>query len=149
MTENRIPAYRAWNKKLNKMQEALEIELDPEFGGVFVWGKSGVDWLTGEHDAERDFWPWDEIDLMQDLGKRDKNGKLIYESDIVFYDAIDVVGVVTWTQNYPGFLILNPEKTGAFIIHDEWEVLGNCHEHPDLLKEQPKRFRYQPGKHEE
>lgn len=59
-----IPKYRAWHKQLKKMMPVLEINLDPEFGGVFVWGKAYYDTDTGEHEADKDFWPWSDIELM-------------------------------------------------------------------------------------
>lgn len=78
-----IPTYRAYHKRLQKMQQVLAIELDPEIGGVEVWGKASVDFLTGEHEAARDFWQWDEIELMEGIGFRDKNGIAVYADDIV------------------------------------------------------------------
>lgn len=89
--------------------------------------------------------------FMQYTGLKDKNGKEIYEGDIVEYVAGETyanTGVVTWVnernssnlKTYPfmcGFVIHNEKenKTDKF----EWdetnymEVIGNIYENPKLL----------------
>jgi uncharacterized phage protein (TIGR01671 family) len=80
-----IPQYRAYNKRLKKMRRVLDISLDPEFGGVFVWGKASYDADTGEHEADKDFWPWDNgnVVLMQALGFNDSEGTEVHDDDII------------------------------------------------------------------
>lgn len=66
-------------------------------------------------------------------GQKDKNGHEVYSGDIVRYEDIGVQGIVAWSETYPGFIVLNPQRNGAYVLHNEWEVIGNVYEHPDLL----------------
>ena len=79
-----------------------------------------------------------ECDLMQYTGIKDKNGKEIYEGDIVrcnsgFYEG--GVGVITYVSadNEPGFFIVfaNYETEVDF---NNIEVIGNIYENPELIK---------------
>jgi hypothetical protein len=87
---------------------------------------------------------WDELqskefDVMQFTGLLDKNGKEIYEGDIVQYEnqnsmALDT-SVVEWVENYhpkigdygiSGFLVK--------CLPDQCEIIGNIYENPELIQ---------------
>lgn len=94
-----------------------------------------------------DSWNFDMNDgtdpiLMQYTGLKDKNGKEIYEGDVVKVhtseneytkqpDAYDEYGVVQFGRLR---LEIEDKKHGRFIgWKDDIEVIGNIHENPELL----------------
>ena len=81
--------------------------------------------------------------LMQYTGLKDINGKEIYEGDIckvINYasDYLKVRGkmycVISWS-NTTGFYGKGFGIPTAFSIGEEFEVIGNIYENPELLKE--------------
>ncbi len=88
--------------------------------------------------------------LMQCTGLKDKNGKLIYEGDIVkvacmhekmgglYYMSMQVIYEVIEHGNdaYSGFSLKHNEK-GVFALwgKDKLEVIGNIYENKELLNE--------------
>lgn len=81
--------------------------------------------------------------VMQFTGLYDKNGKEIYEGDIVaFGNAIgleDDYGVIEYKSSRYSFYIEN-EKTGLWeelfnISCAFLEIIGNIHENPELLEQ--------------
>lgn len=81
--------------------------------------------------------------LMQYTGLKDKNGKEIYEGDIckvINYasDYLKVRGkmycVISWS-NTTGFYGKGFGIPTTFSIGEEFEVIGNIYENPELLKE--------------
>lgn len=78
--------------------------------------------------------PVDPETVGQYIGLHDRSGRDFYEGDIVQCEAIGVRGIITWSDTYPGFVILNPERSGAYVIHTDWEVIGNRYDHLELLQ---------------
>lgn len=87
-----------------------------------------------------------ESPLMQYTGLKDKNGKEIYEGDIVEFKANYSVNPNGWMEgkvviteyrlelhSKNGFIYSADEETDEF-PHNV-EVLGNIHENPDLIKQ--------------
>ena len=88
----------------------------------------------------------------QCTGLKDKNGRLIYEGDILDFDLSipknggHYMGIVCWeTQNnLIGWMISSLKHTGSWDIRqiahpNDWmtwaEVIGNIHEKPELLED--------------
>ena len=78
---------------------------------------------------------------MQFTGTKDKNGKEIYEGDILRYQGLPpepretIVSVVTWRESPPGFFVDRISGDGFASATVAPEVIGNIYENGDLLEE--------------
>ena len=79
----------------------------------------------------------DPTTLCQYTGLTDKNGKRIWENDIVEHEISSVLGAVEWyAEDYVGWWV-NDEYLGKQQFTDEmWDecvVIGNIFDNPELL----------------
>lgn len=128
----RVPKFRAWDKISKKMFPVMMID----FGQSYVM----IEEINGLW-CERDF---DEIELMRFTGLKDKNGREIYEGDVVRYECCfeSYVEEVIYDDKHCNFgTIDKDEKTFSFdaLISDFdvdcFEVVGNKYENLELLGE--------------
>ena len=130
--------FRAWDKQNNKyFRECCWLSFCPN-GIRFMWTDSETDnmMVTELNDYE----------LMQFTGLKDKNGKEIYEGDIVKY-TVDLgggskktyIGQVLWNSEWACWDIVSGpihEFDWVKIARNGYEVIGNIYENPELLEAQ-------------
>lgn len=141
-----IPRYRTWIKTEKRMIETDDL-LDIDYENTEIVTQQ-VYFENGLPD-DRDIYcyDFDDIVLMQSTGLKDKNGKEIFEGDIVrttrFLGRADEIGgFYEYEKDYAGVVKV---LEGSWVIDigsvavrlwseiDEPEVLGNIYENPELL----------------
>ena len=89
--------------------------------------------------------PASDFILMQSTGLKDKNGKEIFEGDVVKYEAgcNTVTEEVVYDKNFAGFGVKDADAVIIFTFGElaediglhSLEVIGNIYENPELLGE--------------
>ena len=123
-----IPKFRAWLKEEKRMTDVHEMTFID--GEVYL-----ISDVTG-------FYAYEEFKLMQSTGNKDKNGKEIFEGDIIkfsidngFYYGVDEIGSVRYQL---GAFHVDVFPLIDLIGDSEVEVIGNVYETQglqDLLKD--------------
>ena len=129
-----IPRYRAWIKEDKEMVDVEEIHF---FNGKFDFIGDAITWMCKSDDCV----------LMQSTGLKDKNGKEIFEGDVVTDGQ--TVGDIKHHQTY-GFYMIDDKGIERFFsdgnciedfeedaetISAILEIIGNIYENPELLEE--------------
>lgn len=123
-----IPRYRAWDKIHKTMYEVDDI-MSIDFGKSEI----SVNTLFFEQTNRYDF---DDIVLMQSTGLRDKNGKEIFEGDII--DSTDgfLTGVIEFRVSL-GMFVSDLVEYNNFErlcnIASSRKIIGNIWENGELL----------------
>ncbi len=108
-------------------------------GGLVIEEYNGTacdDWnITGI-----DFYEVDSSTICQCTGLKDKNGKLIWENDIVNCMDAECFGYISWNESEAGFyfdVLLEDgrfEEEHIYDYQDCMEVIGNIFDNPELLE---------------
>ena len=128
-----IPKFRAWDKARNEMNYKVMVgncDTDDEnWTCPIIWIEEEKDWLH-----------FDDYEcIMQSTGLKDKNGKEIFEGDIVKM-AKDVYSEPTYykvVRHRGGAYRLESKQHGCelWLRHTDCEVVGNIYENPEFLEE--------------
>lgn len=127
--------FRAWDNKNKKWLCGYEY---PNLGGFSMFGEIMAfgEWTRVLESFRME--EWDEIKPMQYTGLKDKNGKEIYEGDIMkdkthgilFCEYEDEMQAFVWWKDringlgYPMYMQLGK---------NDIEVIGNIYENPELI----------------
>ena len=139
-----LPKFRVWMKSLKWMCDVTNISFDSKF--VDICQQGDIERYT-EMSVE-----FDEVELMQSTGLKDKDGQEIFEGDIVKRDGVkrpEIVRFGEWTdvdslgykEQYIGFYF-ESEHEGQEWLHSVqpqfnhlYKVIGNVYENPELLED--------------
>lgn len=123
--------FRAWHKTWEEMGKVKRIRFDDD-GNVTTVLFKGKDLGTNTKVYE--------IELMQSTGLLDKNGKEIFEKDILDYNGRKVI--VKWHGSYACFIYefvdelknRTAEWQPLYLSYYKFEIIGNSLENPELLE---------------
>ena len=122
-----IPRYRAWDGgSLCRMYSPEE-----------VWVCDGGIWVIDEDSWDGELILNNDLNLMQSTGLTDKNGKEIFEGDII--DSTDgfMTGVVEFREAL-GMFVSNLVEYNNFErlcnVASSRQIIGNIGEHPELAE---------------
>lgn len=130
-----ILRYRAWNKATKEMYEVDDI-MSIDFG------KSEISVKTLFFE-QANCYKFDDIVFMQSTGLRDKNGKEIFEGDILKVTNLSIwLEVVSFNKNKAMFVSKEVkrkvEETPLYDLFNtdifEVEIIGNIHTNPELAE---------------
>lgn len=125
---NREIKFRAWDKEKKEMREV-----------------TGINWYAGyiRVDRERlEDLPIEDASIMQYVGFKDKNGREIYEGDIIQYKTTYYgnhkthTTLVEWKDDLEHDGFGEPLAMGYIFHGIENEVIGNIFENPNLLNKE-------------
>ena len=123
---------------------------NPFFKGVRSWISSEQEDKTRLRSISRTQALWNSIEvdsstICQCTGLKDKNGKPIWENDIVAYwdtystesgyAEADCIGKVVWDDETISFQVTNRLSAESWeVLDDECSVVGNAIDNPELLE---------------
>lgn len=125
-----IPKYRAYDSgSLNRMYQPDEVMVG-----------NGDIWIIDEDSVAGEWIVNNDINLMQSTGILDKNGKEIFEGDIVDYKGRKAV--IKWHGSYASFIYIFVDElqkrvagwSPLYLAYFHFEVIGNKFETPELLE---------------
>ena len=138
--------FRCWDKKNKKMLTYWEL------AKPINWEETSFlqHIIDKDEDKYGNYLGVDNYELMQFTGLKDKNGKEIYEGDIVnFYPyelsnqeqrrSLLIRGIIVFNDNAQFCIryidMFEPDTETDYLFKKECEVIGNKYSNPELLKD--------------
>ena len=128
-----IPKFRAWHNELGRMMSISDMWFNVDSLGEIGLNDAVMnDYITVSPN---------EINLMQSTGLKDKNGKEIFEGDVVDYKGRKAI--IKWHGSYASFIYRFVDELQErasdwdplFLACYHFEVIGNIYENPELLED--------------
>ena len=118
--------FRCWDTKNKEMLEVQELDYKDSYNGEPMIRTT----------MYNDYFDTEDMILMQYTGLKDKNGKEIYEGDIVYIMPEDERGIIRWDNETARYVVIYDNIISDF---DNWygkdlEVIGNEFDNPELLE---------------
>ena len=133
------PKFRVWIKTEKRMIKTDDLlDIDYENKEIVTQQVYFVNGLPDDRDIY--CYDFDEIELMQSTGMVDRDGRIIFEGDIVKM-AKDVYSEPTYyevVRHHGGAYRLESKQHGCelWLRHTDCEVVGNVYENPELLEDE-------------
>ena len=134
--------FRVWDTENKEMLKVQELDFEDTFYG----GR-----LSIRTDQYNDYFDIEDMILMQYTGLKDKNGKEIYEGDIVkvkLYKGEEEKYFIGKVEYFGSNFIVDADNNSEYHVYDldgfgidyrynleDCEVIGNIYDNPELLKE--------------
>lgn len=137
--------FRIWDTENNEMLKVQELDFEPTFYG----GRIAI-----RPDQYNDYFDTEDMILMQYTGLHDKNGKEIYEADIVkitekkyisnhkVIQMKPIIADIEWSEEYLAYILITLSVKDAFenladyLEEYDIEVIGNIYDNPELLEKE-------------
>ena len=138
-----IPKFRAWQReedeeysRMIRSEQSVLTAIRHVYGGAGIATGSGFSDINNQPEPGR-------YELMQYTGLKDKNGKEIFESDIVEWEHKDTGQLVRGIIKYDtelGFwgmtdVRFNDLKAIGYLANQKVTVLGNIYQNKELMEE--------------
>ncbi len=127
--------FRCYVKSEKKMYEVHAIYFSEQ-------SKNGKDLIVCDEEGIGEWRAFEDVELMEFTGKCDKNGKKIFEGDIVWDFAEEEYLVILWCQKLGRYVrseTIDVNKGLWYSFNDIFEeegceVKGNIYDNPELLE---------------